>query len=230
MRFSVKQLVVGAVFFWSLFAAHSAAQRGGSGHGGGGLAAGSVGGGFHGVGFTPPAFNGYGGSRTGPLGLPTIRPIPPLGSIRIHNRFQNRGYGWGGLGWGYPDTFDGYVDARYGDDGFQSPMIVSPEEERYGPVIIQPPPPPARPELHEYKWPDSSRDTAAAFVLMLADGSALPAIAVWVQDSTINYITPEGAGGRLGLHSVNREGTRLANAANHLTLWLPADSQSGPSH
>jgi hypothetical protein len=226
----MKQLVVGVVFFWGLFAAHSAAQRGGSGHGGAGLAAGSVGGGFHGGGFTPPAFNGSGGSRTGRFGLPTIRPIPPLNSMRIHNRFLNRGYGWDGLGWGYPDTFDGYGDARYGDDGYQSPMIVSPEEERCGPVIIQPPPPPVRPELREYKWPDSSVDTAAAFVLMAADGSVHSAIAVWVQDNTINYITPEGAGGRLGLHSVNREGTRLANAAKHLTLWLPAVGQSGPSH
>jgi hypothetical protein len=150
--------------------------------------------------------------------------------MRIHNRFLNRGYGWDGLGWGYPDTFDGYGDARYSDDGYQSPMIVSPEEERCGPVIIQPPPPPVRPELHEYKWQDSSGDTAAAFVLMAADGSVHSAIAVWVQDDTINYITPEGTGGRLGLHSVNREGTRLANAAKHLTLWLPAVSQSGPSH
>jgi hypothetical protein len=228
----MKQLVVGLVFFWSLFAAHSAAQRGGSGHGGGGLAAGSVGGRFHGGGFTPPAFNAHGGSRTGGLGLglPPLRPIPPLGSMGIHNRFRNKGYGWGGLGWGYPDTFDGYGDAPYGDDGYQSPMIVSPEEERCGPVIIQPPPPPVRPELHEYKWPDSNGDTAAAFVLMMADGSVHPAIAVWVQDNTINYITPEGAGGRLGLHSLNREGTRLANAAKHLTLWLPGGSQSGASH
>ena len=225
----MKQLVVGVVFLWSLFPVHSAAERGGSGHGGGGAAR-SVGG-FHGGGFTPPAFNGFDGFRTGRLGLPPIRPIPPLGPIGIHNRFRNRGYGWDGSGWGYPDTFDGYGDARYGDDGYQNPMmIVSPEEERYGPVIIQPPPPPVRPELHEYKWPDSSGDTAAAFVIMMADGSVHPAIAVWVQDNTINYITPEGAGGRLGLQSVNREGTRLANAAKHLTLWLPAGSQSGSSH
>lgn len=216
----MKQLVVGVVFFWSLFAVHSAAQRGGGGHGGG----------FHGGGFAPPAFNGFGGSSTGRLGLPPIGPIPPLDSKGVHNRFRNKGYGWDGLGWGYPDAFDGYGDARYGDDGYQSPMMLSPEEERCGPVIIQPPPPPVRPELHEYKWPDSNRDTSAAFVLMMADGSAHLAIAVWVQDNTINYITPEGAGRRLGLHSVNREGTRLANAAKHLTLWLPAGSQSGASH
>jgi hypothetical protein len=136
-------------------------------------------------------------------------------------RFRNYGYGSSGLGWGYPDAFDG--DAGY-YGGFQSPMIGMPEEENWGPTFIQPPTPPVRPELHEYKWPDSSGDTAATFVLMLTDGSVRPAVAVWIQDSIVHYITPEGAGGRLGLHSVNREGTRLANAAKHLTLWLPAGS------
>jgi hypothetical protein len=218
----MKQLVVGVVFFWSLFPAYAAAQHGGSGHGGAGFPGGTGGGGgFRGGGGMSPGFNGSGG-------LPTLRPIPPLGWTGIHKPFRNNGYGWGGLGWGYPAAFDGYGDAGYYDGGYQSPMIGMPEEESCGPTFIQPPPPPVRPELHEYKWPDSSGDTSAAFVLMLTDGSVRPAIAVWVQDNTLHYITPEGTGGRLGLHSINREGTRSANAAKHLTLWLPAGSQPSP--
>ena len=210
----MKQLVVGIVFFWSLFPAHSAAQHGGGGHGGGFPAGGG--------GFMSPGFNGSGAFNGGRFGLPTIRPIPPLGRMGIHNRFRNNGHGRGGLGWGYPGAFDGYGDAGYYDGEYQSPMIGMPEEESCGPTFIQPPPPPVRPELHEYKWPDSSGDTSAAFVLMLTDGSVRPASAVWVQDNTLHYITPEGTGGRLGLHSINREGTRAANAAKHLTLWLPS--------
>jgi len=202
----MKQLVVGVVFLWSLFPAHSAAQHGRGGFGGGFPGGVATRGGFHG----------------GHFGLPPVRPIPPLASRGIHNRFRNYGYGSGGLGWGYPGAFDDYGGPGYYDGGYQSPMISVPEEESCGPTFIQPPPPPVHPELHEYKWPESSGDTAATFVLMLTDGSVRPATAVWIQDNTLHYITPEGAGGSVGLQSVNREGTRLANVAKHLTLWLPA--------
>jgi hypothetical protein len=220
----MKQLVVGIVLFLSLFPAHSGAQHGGGGHGGG-FPGGIAGrGGFRDGGFTAPGLTGHSGFRRGHFGLPTVRPIPQLGSVGIYNRFWNYGSGSGGLGWGYPNAFDSYGDEGYDDSGYQSPMISTSAEENYGPTFIQPPPPPARPELHEYKWPDSSGDAAATFVLMLTDGSVRPAIAVWVQESTVHYITPEGSGERLELHNINRQGTRMSNAAKHLTLWLPAGS------
>ena len=216
----MKQLVLGVVLLWSLLPVHSAAQHGGGGHGGG-LRGGTVGGsGFLGGGFIGTGFSGHSGFRSGQFGLPPVGPIPPLDSMGIHNRLRHHGYGSRGLGWGYSGAFDGCGDAGYYDSGYQSPMIGVPEEENCGPTFIQPPPPPARSELHEYKWPDSTGDTATIFVLMSTDGSVRPAFAVWVQGSTVHYITPDGAGGRLRLH--NREGTRLANAAKHLTLWLPA--------
>lgn len=215
----MKPLVLALVLLWSLFPTGSVAQHGG-GVQSGGFTGGTVGGsGFHGGGFTTPGFGGDSGFRGGHFGLPRIRPIP------LGWRSRNYGYGGSGLGWGYPNAFNSYGDAVYNDGIYQNPMIGDPEGESCGPVIIQPPPPPARLEVHEYKWPDSSGDTAAAFVLVLKDGSVRPASAVWIQGDTLHYVTPEGAGGRLGLHSVNREGTRLANAAKHLTLWLPAGSQ-----
>jgi hypothetical protein len=224
----MKQLVVGMVFLWSLFPAASAAQRGGGGRGGG-LPGGAISGGsFQGSGFRGPGFHGYGGIRSGYFGLPPVGPIPPLGSTGTYNRFRNYGYGWGGLGVSYPYALDGYGGPAYYDDGYQGPMIVMPEQD-CGPTVFQPPPPPVRPELHEYKWPESSADTAATFALVLTDGSVRAAIAVWIQDNTLNYITPEGAGERLELHSINRENTRMANAAKHLTLSLPARNQSGLS-
>jgi hypothetical protein len=64
---------------------------------------------------------------------------------------------------------------------------------------------------------------------LLTDGSVRPAIAVWVQDNAVHYITPEGTGRRLDLYYINREGTRMANAARHLALALPAGRPSRPS-
>ena len=148
----------------------------------------------------------------------------PLRSLRNYNGLRNDGYGWG-----YSNAFDGYAQPGDYDFNYQNPIVSVPEQESCGPVTIQPPPPPVRPEINEYKWPASSGDTAATFVLLLTDGSVRPAIAVWIQDNAVHYITPEGTGGRLDLYYVNREGTRMANAARHLALALPAGRPSGPS-
>lgn len=150
-------------------------------------------------------------SFSGSYRLPSRGPRVPLESLRTHSRLPNYGYGWG-----YPAAFDGYDEPSYSD------VISIPEQESCGPILIQPPPQPARPEMHEYKWPESNGDTAATFVLLLTDGSVHHAIAVWIQNDDLYYITPEGTEGRLAPNSINREGTRTANAARHLTLSLPA--------
>jgi hypothetical protein len=227
----MKKLLAGLIFSWSLFLPHSAAQRGGGGHSGGFGGGGFAGGGFHGGGFITPRFRGFGGFRGGNIGLPPVGPIPPLGSIGTCNRFGNCRLGWLGWGypgdsiaWGYPDDFNGQRDEGYYDSGSQNPMIVMPQES-YGPTVVQAPPPPVRPELHEYNWPESETNTVATFTIIGKSGSAHSAIAVWVQGDAVRYITPDGTGGRLPLDSVNREATRSANAAKHLTLSLPAASR-----
>ena len=206
----MKKLLAGLIVFWSLFLPHSSAQRGGGGHSGGFGGGGFAGGGFHGGGFITPRFRGFGGFRGG-------------------NRFGNHRLGWGqpGLGWGYPGdsmAWGYYPDEGYYGSGSQNPMIVMPQES-YGPTVVQAPPPPVRPELHEYNWPESETNTVATFTIIGKSGSAHSAIAVWVQGDAVRYITPDGTGGRLPLDSVNREATRSANAAKHLTLSLPAASR-----
>ncbi len=61
------------------------------------------------------------------------------------------------------------------------------------------------------------------FSIVSKDGAIHSAVAAWVQDGVVRYITPDGVGGRLELESVNRAGTNLANAAKHLMLPLPAE-------
>ena len=199
----MKQLVIGAIVLCSLSISDSDAQR----RGGGGRFFGGA---------------GIGGSyRDGYIGLPPVRPIPPLGSIRPFNRFRNQGYGSGAVGWGYSAAFDGYGDSGYSGQ-YQIPILVMPEPQSY----IPPPPPPAQPELHNYSWPAVGSDPDALFSIISKDRIVRPAVAVWVQGDTVHYITPEDHDGRLALDSVDREATRSANAAKHLVLALPAPGSS----
>ena len=172
------------------------------------------------------------------LSVLPVHSIAQRGAIRGSLRFSgNRwllpgtrgvydGLGNYGYGWGYPTDFDDYAQPGDYSVNDQYPNISVPESESCGPVVLQPPPQPVRSEIHEYKWPNTDDHNGATFALLLKDGSVRSAIAVWVQGNTIHYVTPDGDGRRLGLYSLNRPGTRLANAAKHLTLWLPADTQS----
>jgi len=214
----LKKLVGGVVLLWCLFPANSVAQRGGGGHGGVATAA------LGGRRFVGSGFHGNGAFRSGNIGLPPVGPIPSLGFTRPFNRFKNFGFGWGGLGLGYAGDLGGYGDAGYYDSGYRVPMIVMPES--YGPTSIQPPPPPVESVMHEYTWPESG-DPSAVFLIVSKDDSVHSAVAVWIQDGAVRYITPDGTGGRLALGSVNRAATRSANAAKHLTLALPAENGRG---
>ena len=149
----------------------------------------------------------------------------------LRGGFRNNGFGWGGAGWGYPSYYDGYADydryadSNYDGNGYQSSIIREPEQESWAPIVVQPPPPPVRPEIHEYTWPESA--TNAVFSIVAKDGSVQSAVAVWVQGNSVRYIGPDGTAGHLPLDSVNRQATRKANSEKNLTLALPAGQ--GPS-
>ena len=211
----MKQLVVGAVVLWSLLPAPSGGQRGGGGHGGGGGFHGGTGGGFHG---------GMGGGFHGGMGGGFRNRGFRNNGFR-NNGFGNNGFGWGGAGWGYPSYYDGYADFNYDGNGYQSSITPEPGQESWAPIVVQPPPPPVRPEIHEYTWPESASN--AVFSIIAKDGSVQSAVAVWVQGNSVGYIGPEGTAGHLPLDSVNRQATRRANSEKNLTLALPAGQ--GPS-
>jgi len=167
----------------------------------------------------------------GHIGLPPGLPPSQLGTHRgfrntdfrnngfRNNSFRNNAFGWGGAGWGHPSYYDGYADSNYDGNGYQSLIIPEPEQESWAPIVVQPPPPPVRPEIHEYKWPESASN--AVFSIVAKDGSVQSAVAVWVQGNSVRYIGPEGTAGHLPLDSVNRQATRRANSEKNPRWHCP---------
>lgn len=205
----MKGLAAGIVALMSFLPPHCAAQRAG----------------FHGGGNSAPraSFN---------FGLPPVGPIPPLGPIRVFDGFgprfgaNGRGMNRGG-GWGFPGVygfgaFPDYYNDYYSGEEYQTPNVVMPSAQICPAVIPEPPPQPARPELHEYKWPNTGNEQPAVFTIVMQRGPARTAVAVWLQGNFVHYVAPDGTAARLPLGSIDREATRRANAEKHLTLQLPA--------
>jgi hypothetical protein len=91
-----------------------------------------------------------------------------------------------------------------------------------------PPPAPARPVMHEYRWPDPAPRKAAApaFLLVLTDSAVRLAVAAWQQDDEVHFLTPEGTSGVARLDAIDRDATRRLNADRGLTLSLQETGSS----
>jgi len=192
----VKGLIVGAMVISSVLSTRVVAQRAG----------------VH-TGIGRPTRSGA------TFGLPLVTPIPPLAGGVLQNSFlshhRSQGYLLAGGGYGYTGNYN---------DEYQSVpniLVMVPVQQDH--LVPGPPPPPARPELHEYDWPKSGTDPAALFSIWLKDGGVHFATVFWVQGDTVRFTTTDGAGKQLPLASVARERTRLANAEKNLTLWLPPE-------
>jgi hypothetical protein len=141
-----------------------------------------------------------------------------------HGKQNRAGRGFGGFGAGWPYLWGGY---DYGDGGYEeaqtqpSVVLVMPDSQAEARPALQPPPP-VRPEIHEYQHPEQEPQAAGAFTIVGTDGRGYPAAAVWVQGNTLHFVTPDGEGRTLPLASVNREATRAANARDGLSLRIPA--------
>jgi len=210
----MKRLAVCTIGLMSLLPGPCAAQRAGF-HGGGGSVA--------------PRFGAN-------FGLPPVGPIPPIGPIRSFNGFRptfspfrhesergfDRRFGSGFPGFYAIGALPDYNAGGY--EGYQSQTIVMPSFEPCTPTI--PEPPPARPELHEYKWKETGTAQSSTFTIVLRDGSARPAVAVWVQGKIVHYIRPDDTASALPLYSIDRDATRRANAENHLSLQLPGENNT----
>ena len=112
--------------------------------------------------------------------------------------------------------------ARNNGDGYPAPSVTVAIPQVVAALPARPPEPPIRPEVHEYNWPPSPSDfSAARFSIVFKDGRVQAAIAVWVQDDALCYITPDGSEGRVPIHSIDRQATRQRNAEKQLNIWLP---------
>jgi hypothetical protein len=85
------------------------------------------------------------------------------------------------------------------------------------------PAPPARPVLHEYRWPAPARDdhVAAAFCVVLNDSTVRFVIAAWQHDGGLHFLLPDGTAGSTPLDKIDREATKRLNAERGLALPLP---------
>jgi hypothetical protein len=91
------------------------------------------------------------------------------------------------------------------------------------------PAPPARPVVHEYRWPAPARDDriAATFCVVLNDSTVRLAIAAWQQDGALHFLLPDGTAGFTPLDKIDREATLRLNAERGLALPLP---ETGSKH
>jgi hypothetical protein len=75
--------------------------------------------------------------------------------------------------------------------------------------------------VREYSWPDSGSRGATAFAIVSKDGTVHRAIAVWVQDDSLCFTTPNGIGEHLALNDVDGKATTRINAELKLKLPMP---------
>lgn len=102
----------------------------------------------------------------------------------------------------------------------QQPVIINqyfgpdarPAEEG-GPVQSYSAPTPPRPAPSEDQ---------ALFLVALRDSSVYTAIAYWVEDGTLNYVTPQGQHNQVSLALVDRDTTAKLNQGSKYQLHLPA--------
>jgi len=202
---------LGIILAGLLLAASALAQRGGGGNSGGGHAGGghSGGSGFHGGGGghsgSVGGHGGYAGSRS--YGRSVVIPY----AVPV--------YGYGGYaapsyGYGYNDADNGYAAPPPVAQPMEQPMDQS---MSYGPDGGQPAPPPADDSLRVYQAPAPSPQEAAVsegryYLIAYKDHSVYTALAYWMENGTLNYVTPQNAHNQVTLDLLDIELTKQLNA------------------
>jgi hypothetical protein len=133
----------------------------------------------------------------------------------------SQGYGQGYAAQGYPSQ--GYPAQAPGYAG-----------QGYPPVIVNPnyAPDTPNPGLREYTYapqpdaaPQPDDQTGAApsviFLIAMKDHTIYPAIAYWVEDDTLNYITQQGVRNRVSLDLVDRAFSTELNKERNIDFALP---------
>lgn len=127
---------------------------------------------------------------------------------------------------GYPPPPDGGpAPAYYGTD---------PSGQGYPSVLINPnyAPDTANPVIRDYAFPPDSNPSADAavqpapvssvlFLIAMKDHTIYPAVAYWVEDDTLNYITPQGVRNRVSLGLVDRDFSVQLNKERSIDFALP---------
>ena len=169
----------------------------------------------------------FGQGRNGmPLGnpLPPLRPIPPAGGSPrppIAPQSPQRGVRSQGF---YPLPYypASYYPSPYSDFAPPAPSVTIIQQFAPPPAVAVEPPVTA----HIQEYPASaaaprSDSEPALFLIVLKDGSALPAAAVLTQENALQIVDADGQHRRVPLNAIDREATRRRNAERNLRLQLP---------
>lgn len=144
---------------------------------------------------------------------------------------------YGGYYYGYdappPATPVNEFDPNnYNPDYGPSPVVIINQNFRpdtANPVIkdySNVPLPPAyqpEPESNQAAAP-AGNDNQVIFLIAMKDHTIYPAIAYWVENDTLNYITPQGVRNRASLTAVDRDFSKQLNDERHIEFALPGNN------
>jgi hypothetical protein len=92
--------------------------------------------------------------------------------------------------------------------------------QQFAPPAIAVVEPPVTAHIQEYPVAAGTTEPAL-FVIVLKDGSALPAAAVMTQGDALQIVDADGQHRRVPLSAIDRDTTRRRNAERNLRLQLP---------
>jgi len=79
--------------------------------------------------------------------------------------------------------------------------------------------------VQSYSAPSTARpepsEDQPLFFIALTDNSVYTAVAYWVEDGTLNYITPQGRKNQVSVTLIDRETTARLNRGSKFQLHLP---------
>jgi hypothetical protein len=146
----------------------------------------------------------------------------PSGNFRGGRRRASSGF--------YPVIYPAFggVYALSSDQSADMDAAPPPPPQAQQPVIINQyfGEPKSEPSVQSYTAPSPSRPEPPAdqalFFIALRDSSVYTAVAYWVQDGTLDYVTPQGRQNQVSLDLVDRDTTARLNQGSKYQLHLPA--------
>jgi hypothetical protein len=204
------------------------AQRGGFGGGSGR-------GGFSRGGFRGGYSHGFGGGfRSG--GFAHAGPrfgFGGFGSFHYGSRFAFPRQFYGGLGF-FPYSYPIYSYPAYNYPYYpaysyppQAPnIVIYPTETTPPPLAVYEPPPPVRPQIHEYRESSPSSEKYEPVIYLIAfknQDNIRAAEAYWMEGETLHYVTLEHAHKQAPLDSIDRAFSIKLNRQRRVDFRLPPE-------
>lgn len=180
------------------------------------------------------------GSRTQPLGGIVSRGPGPVGNRgNFHSAspaYRAYGYPWGYSYYipGYFDYLDAdsYYDPAYGAPAPAAPPYPAEPASPQQPVIInqyfgtqspaQDTTAPA-PSANDGRTPANSSTPANYYLIAYKNHSVYPALAYWVEDKTLHYVTTENTQNMASLDLIDLSLTKRLNQSNEVPFSIPGE-------